>query len=98
MSETDDIDKVGQGGLEHLEQVSPGQKEEEGYEVQRSPWEAAKESPKIILCCIVMSLSPFVTGFDNIIIGLMTAMPAFQYASLAPLTFLIIVHTNTHCP
>ncbi|CEO60091.1 hypothetical protein PMG11_04734 [Penicillium brasilianum] len=78
MGEADNVDKGGQGGLEHLEQVSPGQKYEEGHQVQRSPWEAAKQSPKVILCCVVMSLSPFVTGFDNLIIGLMTAMPAFQ--------------------
>ncbi|CEL04584.1 hypothetical protein ASPCAL05712 [Aspergillus calidoustus] len=43
-----------------------------------SPWEAAKKRPRVIICCIIMSLSPLVTGFDNIIIGLVTAMPAFQ--------------------
>ncbi|KAJ5652635.1 hypothetical protein N7507_010061 [Penicillium longicatenatum] len=75
MSETE---KVEHGRLEHVEQTSAGSRPDEAYEEQRSSWEAAKASPKAILCCIVMSLSPLVTGFDNIIIGLVTAMPAFQ--------------------
>jgi hypothetical protein len=73
-----EIDKAGQGSLEHLEQVSCAQEQDESYEKQQSPWETSKQNPWLILCCLIMSLSPFVFGFDNIIISLMTAMPAFQ--------------------
>ncbi|KAJ6032507.1 hypothetical protein N7540_003239 [Penicillium herquei] len=75
MSESE---KVQQGGLEHVEQISPGSKQDESSEEHISPWGAAKENPRVILCCIIMSLSPLVTGFDSIIIALVTAMPAFQ--------------------
>ncbi|KAL2820612.1 general substrate transporter [Aspergillus granulosus] len=73
-----ETEKVEQDVLEVVEQTSPGSKTDESYDEQRSPWEAAKASPKAIICCTIMSLSPLVTGFDNIIIGLVTAMPAFQ--------------------
>jgi hypothetical protein len=43
-----------------------------------SLWETVTESPKAIAYCCCMSLGPFVFGFDNIIIGLVTGMPAFQ--------------------
>lgn len=73
-----EIEKVRQDDLEHLEQVSSAQKQDESNEEQRSLWEACKQSPRIITCCTVMSMSPFVFGFDNLLINLMTAMPAFQ--------------------
>ncbi|KAJ5525545.1 hypothetical protein N7494_012195 [Penicillium frequentans] len=73
-----EIEKVRQDDLEHLEQVSSAQKQDESNEEQRSLWEACKQSPRIIACCTVMSMNPFVFGFDNLLISLMTAMPAFQ--------------------
>ncbi|KAL4733732.1 general substrate transporter [Aspergillus similis] len=68
--------EIEQGGLEHRETVSSAQDTTPGE--QLCAWKTIKKCPRAVLSCVVMLLSPFVFGFDNIIISLMTAMPAFQ--------------------
>lgn len=66
-------------GSEHLEEAkeAPSHPAQDGID-GLSLWETVKESPNAILYCCCMSLGPFVFGFDNIIVGLITGMPAFQ--------------------
>ena len=41
-------------------------------------WQAVKQNPKTILASVAMTIGPLIYGFDNIIVGVVTAMPAFQ--------------------
>lgn len=40
--------------------------------------DAVKANPKAIMYCVLMTVGPLIYGFDNIIVGVVTAMPAFQ--------------------
>ena len=44
-----------------------------------SIWQTVKLNPKVIMASVAMTIGPLIYGFDNIIVGLVTAMPAFQY-------------------
>lgn len=43
-------------------------------------WETVKRNPKVLMASVAMTIGPLIYGFDNIIVGLVTAMPAFQSA------------------
>ncbi|KGO63635.1 Major facilitator superfamily domain, general substrate transporter [Penicillium italicum] len=49
-----------------------------------SVWESIKSYPIIIFYCICLSIGPLIYGFDNIIISVITAMPAFQASFGSP--------------
>ena len=40
--------------------------------------ETVKQNPKVIAASVAMTIGPLIYGFDNIIVGLVTAMPSFQ--------------------
>ena len=41
-------------------------------------WETVKQNPKVIAASVTMTIGPLIYGFDNVIVGLVTAMPSFQ--------------------
>ncbi|KAK9319655.1 major facilitator superfamily domain, general substrate transporter [Lipomyces orientalis] len=43
-----------------------------------SIWQAIKATPKVIAYCACLGIGPLIYGFDNIIISVVTSMPAFQ--------------------
>lgn len=86
----DQPEKIEHDGLEHLEQIPLDSKDNESPEEKLPLWGAAKKRPRVILCCMVMSLSPLVNGFDTLIISLVTAMPAFQYVIVVSTGLLIL--------
>ncbi|CAK7203092.1 hypothetical protein SEUCBS139899_005821 [Sporothrix eucalyptigena] len=45
---------------------------------QATVLEAAKQHPKVILFCVLMTVGPMMYGFDNIIVSVVTAMPSFK--------------------
>ena len=40
-------------------------------------WESAKQNPKVMLYSVLMTFGPMAFGFDSIIVGVVTAIPAF---------------------
>jgi hypothetical protein len=43
-------------------------------------WQVVKKNRWVVLYCCCMTISPMVFGFDVITVGIVTAMPALQYA------------------
>lgn len=51
-------------------------------------WQLVKRNRWAIFYCCCMTVSPMLYGFDVITVGVVTAMPEFQYGpTLHPLTF-----------
>lgn len=42
-----------------------------------SMWQSIRESPKVLLYSVLMTFGPMAFGFDSIIVGVVTAIPAF---------------------
>lgn len=40
-------------------------------------WQSLKTNRKVMMYCLMMSLGPMAFGFDIIIVGVVTAIPAF---------------------
>lgn len=61
--------------------------------------ETIKQNPKVIFYSVLVAVGPMMYGFDNIIVGIITAMPAFKYvqrvgsSERVPLT---VLHTDTY--
>lgn len=59
--------------------------------------EAIKANPKVIMYCVLVTTGPLIYGFDSIIVGLVTAMPSFQWAfqGYSVVQELILSHLGT---
>jgi hypothetical protein len=50
-------------------------------------WAAMQENPRSIFYCFLITIGPQIYVFDNIIVGLVPAMPSFQFLLLLSLLF-----------
>ncbi|KAL3454872.1 general substrate transporter [Aspergillus insuetus] len=56
-----------------------------------SVWQSIKSYPVIIFYCTCLSVGPLIYGFDNIIVSVVTAMPAFQVSFGTPHGSMLII-------
>jgi len=42
-----------------------------------SMWQSAVQNRKVMLYCVLMTFGPMAFGFDSIVVGVVTAIPAF---------------------
>ena len=43
----------------------------------QSMWQSARHNPKVLLYSALMTMGPMAYGFDIVIVGVVTAIPAF---------------------
>ncbi len=66
---------VGDGNVEFLEYQTAADPNDS---TTVSIWQSVKSNPKVIAYCVCLTIGPLMYGFDNIIVGVVTAMPSFQ--------------------
>jgi hypothetical protein len=59
--------------------------------------DAAKANPKAVIYCILMTFGPLIYGFDNIIVRVITVVPAFQQVICPPPCPLVAAGIDNLC-
>jgi hypothetical protein len=67
-----------EGNVETIEDRRQSIVEAPNESTELTIWQTVKVNPKVIAYSVALTVGPLIYGFDNIIVGLVTAMPAFQ--------------------
>lgn len=66
------------GHVQAVEDVDVDNAQRAAAEKKSTILDEIKQNPKAIFYCVLMAVGPMMYGFDNIIVGVITAMPAFK--------------------
>lgn len=76
----DPIDKTTQ---EFVEDVSPSSTDIPAHATHTPLWQLLKRWPKVVMYCLALSSAILLYGYDLVIVGTVSAMPAFQYVIIS---------------
>jgi len=72
----DSVEKTTQ---EFIEDVSRSSTNILAHAIHTPLWQLLKQWPKVVMYCLTLSSAILLYGYDLVIVGTVSAMPAFQY-------------------
>lgn len=69
---------------EFVEDASPSSTTIPAHATHTPLWQLLKRWPKVVMYCLALSSAILLYGYDLVIVGTVSAMPAFQYVVNSP--------------